>query len=319
MADDERSDGRLLPHGDMALTRAGVQSPLAFTDRLRKRYEEWWGPLGRWSTPRGLRLRVCRYGLRHLHHRGEILRYRTDPDRVWRFCRYWQRWLLNKFNSREFALRHGCRVPALYWRGTNPLEIPIDALPDCYVIRPVRGTARQGVYVVVGEHEVMTGTRLPRSALRERLVSDLGAVAATPLLVEEFIRPSGPGYVLPVEYKFHMFGEIVAAIEVATRSGRKEDFHCQLDGHWQPLAMPISTAGTRRERFGIPDCPDEMLTYAKRLGVAFQTYVRVDCYATAEGPVFGEFSSTPAGGQYFTPFADDYFGRLWAETYPASV
>jgi hypothetical protein len=292
---------------------------LSFTDRLRKRGDEWWGPVGRWWTPRGFRLRVYRRGLRHARRTDDILRYRTDPDRAWHFCRYWQRTLLNKFNSREFAQRHHCRVPALYWCGTNPIEVPIDSLPDCYVIRPVRGSSRRGVYVVVSDRELMSGTQLARSELRARLVSDLGEAAATPMLVEEFVPPPDGDYVLPLEYKFHMFGETIAAIEVVTRSGRKQDFHCQLDANWEPLATPIHTAGTQKGRVGPPGCVDEMVSYARRLGLAFDTYVRVDCYATPQGPVFGEFSSMPGGGRNYTPFADDYFGRLWSETYPSTV
>ena len=34
-------------------------------------------------------------------------------------------------------------------------------------------------------------------------------------------------------------------------------------------------------------------------------------YATAEGPVFGEFTPTPEGGSGFTEWADQYLATFW--------
>jgi hypothetical protein len=47
-----------------------------------------------------------------------------------------------------------------------------------------------------------------------------------------------------------------------------------------------------------------------------RTYVRIDFYASRVGCVFGEFSPTPAKGNFFSPFADRYFERIWRETFP---
>ena len=117
-----------------------------------------------------------RRGVRRAHRIGEmeILRRRTDPEHIWRFCRYWQRTLLNKFNSREFVQRHGCRVPTLYWSGRRVCELPIDSLPDSYVIRPIIGDSARGVYAVVDGHDLMSATRLMKGELRDRLVAELG-------------------------------------------------------------------------------------------------------------------------------------------------
>jgi hypothetical protein len=62
-----------------------------------------------------------------------------------------------------------------------------------------------------------------------------------------------------------------------------------------------------------------MFDAARTLGAAFDAYVRVDLYATSRGCVFGEFSSTPVGGKYYTPFADAYFESLWQRHHPGSV
>ena len=244
------------------------------------------------------------------------MRRQTDPDRVWRFCRYWQRTLLNKWNSREFVQRHGCHVPALYWCGTDIAHLPIESLPDCFAIRPVIGTARKGVYVLVGDYDLMSGRRMGKDELRTTLIAAFGPVARLPILVEEFVRSPKGECELPIEYKFHMFRDRVAVIEVMERIGRNERFHRQVDVGWNLLAEPVHTQGPLGGHFPPPDCIDEMLSCVRRLGAAFGTYVRVDYYASDKGAVFSEFSSLPAGGRHFTRFGDEYLGRMWDEVLP---
>jgi hypothetical protein len=261
---------------------------------------------------------VRRRGLRRAHRAGEmqVLRRRTDPDHVWRFCRYWQRTLLNKFNSREFVQRYGCHVPALYWHGRHVAELPIESLPDCYVIRPVIGSASERVYTVIDGHELMSDTRLAKTELRDRLVAECGEVTTQPILVEEFVHSAGRPGALPREYKFHAFGERIAAIEAQDRAGRKPKMQRQFDADWRPLPQPIHSRVPFGGVFDPPASLDEMIRCVRRLGVAFGTYVRVDYYDTDRGPVFSEFSSMPGGNEQHTPFGDDYMGRFWSEVYP---
>lgn len=245
-----------------------------------------------------------------------IWRSRTDPDHVWRFCRYWQRTLLNKWNSREFAQRHGCRVPALYWCGTDIAHLPIESFPESFAVRPVIGTAQTGVYVFVGDYDLMNGRRVGKNELRTTLISAFGPVARLPILVEEFVRSPTGGYELPIEYKFHMFRDRIAVIEVMERRGRKERFHRQFDARWNLLTEPVHTQGPFGGVFPSPNCFDEMLSCARHLGAAFGTYVRVDYYASDKGAIFSEYSSLPGGGRHFTRFGDKYLGRVWDEVVP---
>jgi hypothetical protein len=293
----------------------------SFSERLRRRAALWWGPTGPWWTPRGFRLRVHRRGLRRVHRTGEmqVLRYRTSPEHVWRFCRYWQRTLLNKFNSREFVQRYGFRVPALYWHGRHLSELPIDSLPDCYVIRPVIGASSRRVFTVMDGRELMSDTRVGKSELRDRLRGEFGEVTTEPILVEEFVHSPGRSGALPREYKFHVFGDRIAVIEAQDRAGRKPKTQRQFDADWNPLPQPIHTRVTFGGAVDPPASLDEMIRCVRRLGVAFGTYVRVDYYDTDRGPVFSEFSSTPGAGTGHTRFGEDYMGRLWTEVYPREV
>lgn len=51
---------------------------------------------------------------------------------------------------------------------------------------------------------------------------------------------------------------------------------------------------------------------ARKLGEAYDTYVRIDFYASKLGCVFGEF--TPY--HKITPWLDVYFGALWKKIFP---
>lgn len=68
-----------------------------------------------------------------------------------------------------------------------------------------------------------------------------------------------------------------------------------------------------------PEQLDEMKAIAIRLGAAFGTFVRVDLYLTSHGIFFGEYSSVPGGYKDYTPFADDYLGRLWEKHTPEEI
>jgi hypothetical protein len=277
-----------------------------FEDRIRKRWQLWWGP-PRWRHPAELVDRVHRW--KEIH----TLRDSRDADATWRCCSMWQRSLNNKWNSREFAKRFGCRVPDLYWSGRRVSRIPLAELPESFVIRPTFKSSRKGVYLITDGVDLMTGTPWTRAQLRAELLRTLGRTSNPPLLVEEFVRSEDGGYRLPLEFRCHVFGETVGAVEVVIRGRRGvPSRYGFFTPEWQPLdrgytdPMPI-------EWIEPPKCLDEMLGWAQRLGRAYGTYVRVDCYSSDKGCVFGEFSSTPARGETFSPFTNEYFERLWSK------
>ncbi|MEJ7682262.1 MAG: hypothetical protein WKG06_31315 [Segetibacter sp.] len=70
----------------------------------------------------------------------------NDTMEKWKDVKNWQRKLSNKYNSREFARKHSCRVPELYWKGNNYTAIDFDNLPEHYVIRPTKGHSLKLVF-----------------------------------------------------------------------------------------------------------------------------------------------------------------------------
>src|SRR6185295_11127939 len=97
------------------------------------------------------------------------LRHRDDPDEAWRCCAVWQRTLINKWNAREWAARHGCRLPRLLYRGDRLDEATVGALPADFVIRPVIGHSRNGVFVMAGGRNLLSDASLSAAELCARV------------------------------------------------------------------------------------------------------------------------------------------------------
>jgi hypothetical protein len=169
-----------------------------YSDRIKRRYELFW--------------RTRRFGL---HGKGRcLLTYlnRSDPIEKWHCCDLWQRKLANKWNAREFAVMHGCRVPELYWHGRRPERIPFDELPDRYVIRPTVGHSKRGIFLMADGVNLLDGRAYSPEELITRIRRGLHALSRRQVLVEEFLRPADRESQRPVECKGFMFGTRIAAI-----------------------------------------------------------------------------------------------------------
>ena len=279
-------------------------SPESFSSRVQRRYQLFW--------------RKRRFSL---HTRGFCQRTylsRQDALDTWHCCAFWQRKLSNKWNSREFAQMLGCSVPELYWSGTKLTEIPFDRLPDQFVIRSVVGHSRQAVLVLDRGRDLLKGQRYDPARIIEVMRPRMRTFPPGRLLVEAFVAPEpGVPTSLPRDYKFYVFGDRIAVIQVFERGEKVTT--STFDDSWNPLPHLHRIDISPKVEPLPPACIDELRAVARTLGKAFGSFVRVDMYAGAQGALFGEFAATPSKGQAFTAFADQYLGELWAATYPDSI
>jgi hypothetical protein len=250
------------------------------------------------------------------------LRGRDDDDALWQCCPFWQRKLNNKWNAREFAVRHGASPPELYWCGRDPDQISLEKLPRRFVVRATSGTACARVLTLADGVDLLTGRPCSRTELLATLRRwiDTG-FSRTLLLVEEFIESGSERPALPPDYKVHVFGDHVAAVQVVRRLGAgrstwRQRFYTE---KWEPFGDPLNTFNPQDSTTPPPECLDDILGCARRLGRAFGAYVRVDFYASPRGAVFGEFAPTPYQGAHFTPYADAHFEELWRTHTPGSI
>jgi hypothetical protein len=275
--------------------------PQTFSERLRNRQRQWW---------------EARSGALHRLRERRTFRSREDPAEDWRCCEFWQRTVINKWNAREFAARHGCALPELYWSGADLSEAPLESLPSRFVIRPMFGANKEGVAVMVEGSELLMGGSPTTEELRQRIPRTRFLRRPSPVLIEEFIRTAERD-ALPLEAKCHTFGDEVAAVELLARASGFERRHRYYTPDWEPIPDRINTHIDEDDELReAPACLGRMLELARQMGAALGTYMRIVFFVTEGGCVFNEFSSVPARGDHYTPYSDRVFGALWAERFP---
>ena len=283
-----------------------------FSERIIKRWRHWWAP------PQSFGVSACKERIHRLKERYAV-RNGNDAESDWQCCEFWQRTLIYKWNAREFAQKHGCRVPSLYWFGRKLSTLPFESLPDCYVVKPNLGFSRNHVYVMARGTDLLRNESYTNAQLTETLREVTRGILGVPVLVEEFVKDEQGEHKLPTEYKCHLFGEKIAAIQVIQRMDNVRAKHRYYTENWEMFEDPMSTILPLDDIRRPPRCLDEMRASARTLGKAYGTYVRADFYASEAGCVFGEFSSTPSLGETFTPYANHYFGALWQETFGEKI
>jgi len=243
-------------------------------------------------------------------------RQRDDSEEHWLRYDSWQRLLINKWNSREFVQRYNIPVPELYWHGRFLNNLPWHHLPDRYAIRPVWGSSRVGVHVIADGQALLGKGPADAKGIRQTLISERGIFNVVPLLLEEAILPrEGPAR-LPTEFKCHMFGAKVGAIQITDRGPSGTEFYTRLyNEQWVPFKKSMKQGCESLPVQEPPSFLGPMLDWARTLGNEIATYIRIDFLGVGDRCTFNEFSSTP-GIQYNSPILDRIFEQLWQTHIP---
>ena len=206
-------------------------------------------------------------------------------------------------------------LPRLFHVTQNPANIPFDALPNKFVVKPTHGCSWVRL--------IDDNAQIDREALiaecngwlnqsyyeltREWQYKDI-----TPrIVVEEFIDDeSGDA---PIDYKFMAFDGTVRVIHAPKNRFSVQKVTCY-DRCWNKLDVLGIADGVHAvvEDVPWPDRLDEMILTAETLGRGID-FVRVDLYATKNKVYFGELTVTPTNGaiRYEPVEFDLYLGQLW--------
>ena len=262
-----------------------------FSQRIKNRHKIFWGA----SNAEKIRNTIMNAG---------------SPIEKWKDVKNWQRKLSNKYNSREFARKHNCRVPELYWKGRDFDTIDFDNLPEYYVIRPTSGHCLQQVFLMKNFVNLMDGKKYSKEDIKCNLSKSLNENKKLAFLIEEFVRTEEGEYKIPDDYKFYMFNGQISCIQVINRLNNSKGFTSWYDQNWNPLNNLTTNYpdGINQSR---PKCFEEMTEFARKLSKSYEIFVRVDFYATDKGAVFGEFTPTPALGLGFTPDGNKLLTAYW--------
>ncbi|RVU02451.1 hypothetical protein EOD41_00490 [Mucilaginibacter limnophilus] len=233
-----------------------------------------------------------------------------DPIEKWKNVPNWQRKLSNKYNSREFAKMYGCKVPDLYWKGRDVVNINFYKLPQQYVIRPTIGHSCSAVFLMDGDYNLFDKTYYTHTEIINCLNSYLQENPKLEFLVEEFLTNEQGEHKILDDYKIFAFNGKIAAILVINRTSPKTGYQTAYTEDWIQTESLVNSypEGIHQQP---PACLDEMIADVKKLSKAYEIFVRVDYYATSKGAVFGEFSPTPSRGNSSTSYASKLFTSYW--------
>lgn len=238
-----------------------------------------------------------------------------------RCCPFWQRKLEDKLLSRQFAQALGVPVPKLLWSGKDPRDTPfaqLEARRLPYVIKCSRGEFGKQVLLISASGKCLEFTRATPISHAQIVAHMQHAMLQYPsacILVEELVQHWDPGSQHrrrgPILYRVWIHGDRVAALYIDnqhTGLWRRPD--------WEPFPFLMlheenEWLHARLKGRPPPAVYEQLLRYAKVLGVAYQVWVRIDFFITPDGPVFNEFSQTPFEGRGFTPEGSDFMMREW--------
>lgn len=216
-------------------------------------------------------------------------------------------WVLDKLESKEWALSHGFPVARLRDVIHDPRELRLNHFTTAGVVKPVRGSSSMGVKILHtrGASLVSPGSSqcMELKDLREREADILrhlsGDAASRGLLIEDPVLDA-EGHPARVDYKFFFSGDApVLAMMVERRNG---GIYC----HWtnphgvitHPNPVWTNTHYRHVSEMSKPDAwPDLLETATEIYRATGFDFTRIDMYLGADGPIFGEV--TPSPGNFF--------------------
>ena len=196
-------------------------------------------------------------------------------------------------------------IPTL-WQGSRLPRAPQWPLP--FVLKARHG-CNQCAFLRTGDEDWPAIRRRAERWVRSRYGSWLDEWGYRDiergLLVEPFV---GTGGVLPVDYKFFVFGGRVEFVQVHVN---RETEHRRVifNRNWRRVSILPDTVAAELPR---PHTLDMMMEAAEELG-RDSDFVRVDLYNADPHPLFGEFTFYPGSGlDPFEPVGlDQAFGERW--------
>ncbi len=228
-----------------------------------------------------------------------------------------------KHDGYAFARNVGVSVPEIYLDRVAVESIDFSALPERVVLKPVRGAASRGVFLL---QAIRPGVYLDHMNGAEVSVDDILAryhslqndgLVSTEVVAEEFLapHPSVADVVnIPDDLKVFTFYDHPAVIMQRRCFGSSDASVYRFrfwDAEWNDLG-PVKYANRIDPQMPAPELRDEVTEVVQRLGKALAVpFIRIDVYETARGVVFGEFTPHPGPPAGWRADLDRLLGYEW--------
>jgi TupA-like ATPgrasp len=221
--------------------------------------------------------------------------------------------LADKFAARSYveAKIGGEYLTRLYWHGTDPAQIPFDALPAEYVIKSNHASGHVIVVRDPPPPDRADITKCVTEWLAENYYwryREYQYYRIPPrILIEEYL--SNPDGAEVLIHRFWCFDGVPRVMNVDNRSHTVGGFY---DIRWNRLGF-VHHAGRPRKRE--PEKPrnlELMVDLASRLSEGID-FVRLDLYNIGGRVLFNEYTFTPSAGiMHFDPIEwDRRLGEMW--------
>lgn len=234
---------------------------------------------------------------------------------------------MGKVKFEEFLAQHNFPYSKILKKFQNPEEISFENLPDYFVLKPSQLWSARGVMLLnkIGKDcykDDMSGLTLSSSAIVEKLKELRGKVNTEnlPVLIEERAIDENEKNIIPLDYKLFTFNGNVKFILQVDRNHKKPKI-AFFDGDFFPITDGrVVLPEGKEDILGQPKrpaCYSELIELASALSVKLKSpFISIDCYATKNGPLFGELTHTPGGPWFgimylFSEEFDKELGAAW--------
>lgn len=218
----------------------------------------------------------------------------------------------------EFAHKMKVRVPKTLGVIRSINDFDKFDFPSRYVLKPDYASGTE-LYLMCGDINLFDGFEYSKESIRARVSNFINGGEGREFIVEEFIQQENTGKnlpIIPLDYKFHCFGGKARIIHVDDKNAISRDtLHRRqswLARDWSHSPASFRSTGEHpNESIQRPSCLSEMIKIVDRLASNIKDYVRVDFYASPEGPVLGEITSYSHSGLGFSEYGDIIMGQAW--------
>ena len=181
------------------------------------------------------------------------------------------------------------------------------------MIKTSVGYSANQVFPVKNGKNVFTDEAVSVNEILDKLQNDPFVQNQDHKIIVEQLVDDEFGHKIPLDYKFFMFGEKIAAIQVIDRPSKKKHEQSQgfYDENWNKIPIDIWPLRKEVDKFKKSKFFDEMKTSAKTLGKELGIFMRIDFYTTKDGFYFGEFTPTPDSGKGYSVDGNKFLGSFW--------
>ena len=256
------------------------------------------------------------------------------PRRARRFSEFLQarveraspeRYIYDKLRIKEIGRAAGVPVPETFAVYDAPEAVSLDH-PLPFVLKPTLSADKRGVHVLTervgrGYRDALTGRLVTAEGIAGELRAALGGrCARNQFLVEEKVAGANKG--IPFDYKFYVIGGEVVMGTMFDRNTQPTSM-AVFDPSWTDVpeeeVLRPASAPVQHRSVALPPHADQLTDAAQKVAREIDAnLIRVDLYATTDGPLLGEitYASGPAhfARMYrFSPAFDAALGKRWAE------